>query len=63
MLSGALKSGSQSTPITNGRLLGDQITFSAGGAEYTGRVSGNAMEGSVKSGASNGKWKATRAGK
>ena len=63
MLSGTLKSGSQSTPITNGRLLGDQITFSAGGAEYTGRVSGNAMEGSVKSGASSGKWKATRAGK
>ena len=63
MLSGALKSGSQSTPITNGRLLGDQITFSAGGAEYTGRVSGNAMEGTVKSGASSGKWKATRAGK
>ena len=63
MLSGMLKSGSYTTPITNGRLLGDQITFSAGGAEYTGRVSGNAMEGSVKSGASNGKWKATRAGK
>jgi len=63
MLSGTLKSGSNTTPITNGRLLGDQITFSAGGAEYTGRVSGNAMEGSVKSGASSGKWKATRAGK
>ena len=63
MLSGMLKSGSNTTPITNGRLLGDQITFSAGGAEYTGRVSGNAMEGSVKSGASSGKWKATRAGK
>ena len=63
MLSGMLKSGSNTTPITNGRLLGDQITFSAGSAEYTGRVSGNAMEGSVKSGASSGKWKATRAGK
>ena len=63
MLSGMLKSDSNTTPITNGRLLGDQITFSAGGAEYTGRVSGNAMEGSVKSGASSGKWKATRAGK
>ena len=63
MLSGMLKSGSNTTPITNGRLLGDQITFSAGGAQYTGRVSGNAMEGAVKSGASNGKWKATRAGK
>ena len=63
MLSGMLKSGSNTTPITNGRLLGDQITFSAGGAEYTGRVSGNAMEGSVKSGTSRGQWKATRAGK
>jgi len=63
MLSGMLKSGSNTTPITNGRLLGDQITFSTGSAEYTGRVSGNAMEGSVKSGASSGKWKATRAGK
>ena len=63
MLSGMLKSGSNTTPITNGRLLGDQITFSAGGAQYSGRVNGNAMEGSVKSGASSGKWTATRAGK
>ena len=63
MLSGTLKSGSNTTPITNGRLLGDQITFSAGGVQYTGRVSGNAMEGNVKSGASSGKWNATRAGK
>ena len=61
ILSGTLKSGSNTTPIANGRLSGDQISFSAGGAQYTGRVSGNAMEGSVKSGASNGKWKATRA--
>ena len=63
MLSGTVKSGSNTTPITNGRLLGDQITFSAGGVQYTGRVSGNAMEGNVKSGASSGKWNATRAGK
>ena len=63
MLSGTLKSGANTAPITNGRLLGDQITFSAGGAQYSGRVNGNAMEGSVKSGASSGKWTATRAGK
>ena len=62
-ISGTLKSGSRTTPITNGRLSGDQISFSAGGTQYTGRVSGNAMEGAVKSGASSGKWKATRAGK
>ena len=63
LISGTLKSGSQSTPITNGRLSGDQISFSAGGAQYTGRVSGNAIEGTVKSGGSNGRWSATRAGK
>ena len=63
MISGALKSGANSTPVTNGRLRGDQITFTAGGAQYTGRVSGNAMQGSVQSGGSNGQWSATRAGK
>jgi precorrin-6B methylase 2 len=63
LISGTLKSGSQSMPITNGRLRGDQISFSAGGAQYTGRLSGNAIEGTVKSGGSNSKWNATRAGK
>ena len=59
MLSGTLKSGNVSTPITNGRLRGDQITFTAGGAQYTGRVNGNSMEGTVKGG-SDSKWRATR---
>ena len=63
MISGALRSGSNATPITNGRLRGDQISFSAGGAQYTGRVNGNAMEGAVKSGGNSGKWSATRASK
>ncbi len=63
LFSGTLKSGSNTMPITNGRLRGDQISFSAGGAQYTGRVSGNAIEGTVKSGGSNSKWSATRAGK
>jgi hypothetical protein len=63
MISGTLKSGSQTTPISNGRLRGDQINFSAGGAQYTGRVNGNAIEGTVRSGGSNGKWSATRTGK
>jgi methyltransferase family protein len=59
MVSGTLKSGNVSTPITNGRLRGDQISFTAGGAQYTGRVNGNAMEGAVKGG-SDVKWRATR---
>ncbi|MGH7848046.1 MAG: class I SAM-dependent methyltransferase [Candidatus Binatia bacterium] len=62
MISGTLKSGAESTPVTNGRLRGDQISFNAGGAQYSGRVSGNAMEGSVKTAGANGKWNATRKG-
>ena len=60
MISGTLKSSNNSAPIANGKLSGDQITFNAGGVLYTGRVNGNAMEGSVSTG---GSWKATRAGK
>jgi len=60
MVSGTLRSGSVSTPITNGKLNGDQISFTVGGNQYTGYVNGNVMEGSVGSG---GSWKATRGGK
>jgi Methyltransferase domain len=62
MISGTIRSGNVSTPITNGRLRGDEISFSAGGAQYTGRVNGNVMEGNVKGG-SDSKWRATRAAK
>jgi Methyltransferase domain len=61
VVSGTIKSGNVITPV-NGKLNGDQITFTAGEAQYAGRVSGNSMEGTVKGG-SNGKWSATRAGK
>jgi precorrin-6B methylase 2 len=60
MVSGTLRSGNVSTPVTNGRLNGDQITFIAGGNQYSGYVNGDVMEGNVGSG---GSWKATRAGK
>jgi methyltransferase family protein len=44
MISGTLGS----TPI-NGKLLGDQITFTAGSMKYTGRVNGKAIEGGTLS--------------
>jgi SAM-dependent methyltransferase len=59
MVTGTLKSTGNTTPITNGRLRGDQINFTAGNAEYTGRVSGNTIEGTVK-GSTSGSWSATR---
>ena len=61
MLSGSLMSGGTTTPIT-GRMRGDQMTFSAGTAQYTGRVNGNAVEGTNTSGGATTKWNATRAG-
>ena len=63
MISGTLKSGAKGTPVMNGRLNGEQISFTVGGDRYTGRVNGSAMAGTVKSGGSSGKWSATRAGK
>jgi hypothetical protein len=58
MISGTLKNGNVITPIS-GKLNGDQITFSGGGAHYSGRVNGTAIEGTVKGGR-NGSWTATR---
>ena len=46
--------------IENGRLHGDRISFSVGGVEYIGRVSGDAMKGNVK-GSDKDAWAATRA--
>ncbi len=60
MVSGTLKNGSNTVQISNGKLNGDQISFTAGNTQYKGRVNGNTMEGSGNPGAS---WKATRAGK
>jgi hypothetical protein len=56
MLSGTIKTGNSIAQITNGKMIGDQIAFTAGGQQYTGRVSGAVIEG--KSGS--GSWKATR---
>ncbi len=53
-LSGALTSGGSSTPVDGGRLRGDQITFTVGGTEYSGRVNGDAMLGA------GGAWSARR---
>ncbi len=59
---GTLKNGERVTPIRNGMLRGDQISFSAGSANYTGRVNGNRIEGAIKGGTS-GSWTAAlRAG-
>src|SRR5688500_7352539 len=56
MITGTLKNGDVVAPI-NGKLNGEQISFTANGAQYTGRVNGNSIEGD----AGGAKWSATRA--
>ena len=56
---GTLSSGKNRTPIANGRLEGDRISFTVGKTSYTGRVDGNTMTGDVK-GSAAGTWTATR---
>ncbi len=62
MISGTIKSGSAANPIADGKVRGNEISFTAGAAKYSGRVNGNAIEGTVTSSGSNASWKATRAG-
>jgi hypothetical protein len=56
-VTGTLKNGNVITPITDGKLKGNDITFTAGGTEYTGKVNGSTIEGTTKSG---DKWQAKR---
>ena len=58
--SGTLKSDAASVPVTDGRLSGDGISFSVGGARYSGRVSGSAMQGTFTSGGKTAPWIATQ---
>ena len=57
-ISGTLKSGTTVAQVA-GKLNGDEINFTAGEAQYIGRVNGNSIEGTLNSG---GKWSATRTG-
>lgn len=63
MISGTLKSGTNSVQIKNGKMNGDQINFSVGNAKYIGRVSGTTIQGTVESGGKTTPWSATQAGK
>lgn len=61
VISGRLKTGNVIAPITDGRMSGDRIAFTAGGTQYAGTVAGNVIEGAQKSSAQESRWQATRA--
>ncbi len=60
MLTGNLARGNVTAVISDAKMLGDQITFTAAGMQYTGRASGNAIEGTYKGSDGAGKWTATK---
>ena len=47
-------------PISNAALRGDEISFSAGGLEYSGRVTGERIEGTAKTAGAGTRWYASR---
>jgi SAM-dependent methyltransferase len=57
---GTLATGNVIAPVMKGRLNGAAITFTAGGTEYTGQVSGDLIEGTSKTGSAESPWRATR---
>ncbi|MCC6472516.1 MAG: class I SAM-dependent methyltransferase [Burkholderiales bacterium] len=56
---GALGEGAFAMPVA-GKLAGEEIRFSAGSAQYRGRVSGDTIEGTVTTSGSIRPWRATR---
>ena len=56
---GKLVTGNVVAPI-KGRLDGDRIAFTAAGTEYTGQVSGGAMEGTASKEGAQARWQAAR---
>lgn len=60
MIRGTLETNGKSLPV-EGRIRGTEVNFTAGGAQYVGRVNGSAIEGSRQVGDAASKWTATRA--
>ena len=59
-ISGSINGGGVSALLTGGKLRGDQISFSAGGAQYAGKIAGDTISGTATSGGASRDWSATR---
>jgi precorrin-6B methylase 2 len=60
LVSGTWSSGGKTVPISSGKLRGDQITFTAGDAQFIGKVAGDRIEGVMTSGGGRQNWTAVR---
>ncbi|HEV8346469.1 MAG TPA: methyltransferase domain-containing protein [Vicinamibacterales bacterium] len=52
--------GSAGGVVTNGKLRGDQLTFTVGGGQFSGRVNGDVIEGTLTANGRNTSWRGTR---
>ncbi len=59
-VAGTVNAGGASTPVSDGRLRGDEISFSAGGTQYIGKVGGDTIAGTATAGGVGRAWNATR---
>ena len=60
MVSGTIRYGESNAEITDGRLLGRELTFNAGTSHYQGRIDGNRIYGTVANNGQRVEWVATR---
>lgn len=60
MLQGTLRDGTKTSPIQDGRLRGNEITFKINGDVYAGQVQDNKIFGTVTNDSSKSDWSATR---
>lgn len=60
MVHGSVGSGGKLAPVLNGRLRGDEISFTAGEGRYAGKVSGDRIEGTVTAAGKTSPWVAMR---
>lgn len=60
MLQGTFKNGTKTSPIQDGRLRGNEITFKINGDVYSGQVQDNTILGTVTNSSSKSDWSATR---
>ena len=59
MLSGSVTAGGKMLKVS-GKVIGDQLDFTAGGVRYTGRINGERIEGTMTTGPNTTPWSASR---
>lgn len=60
MVHGSVGNSGKLAPVMNGRLRGEDLSFTAGEGRYAGKASGNRIEGTVTAGGKTSPWVATR---